>query len=89
MGGCTAAESGATRLQHTGAMRLIPLSSEALAAVGYDPASRTLRVRFEHGGLYDYFDVPAYVFEGLFNDEHPWTTWAEHIRTSYDYERLE
>jgi hypothetical protein len=68
---------------------MIPLESEALAAAGYDAATRTLRLRFEHGGLYDYFDVPPDVYEGLLSDDNPWTTWGDHIRASYDYERLQ
>ena len=70
-------------------MKMVPLESEALAAIGYDAAARTLRLRFEHGGLYDYFDVPPHVYQGLLTDEHPWTTWGEHIKSSYRYARLQ
>jgi len=71
-------------------MELQPLGrSEALEAAGYDRATRTLRVRFRGGGLYDYRDVPPEVFDGLIAADHPWTTWQEHITTTYDYDRLE
>lgn len=63
--------------------------SEALASAGYDSASRTLRLRFRHGGLYDYLDVPPEVFALLLRAEHPWSIWQEHITSSYDYRRLE
>ena len=63
--------------------------SKALASVGYDAATRTLRVRFRHGGLYDYLDVPAEVFEALTSSAHPWTEWHEHITAAYDYRRVE
>ena len=63
--------------------------SEALESVGYDAATRRLRVAFRHGGVYDYLDVPAEVFTALVEADHPWTTWHEHITFSYDYERLE
>lgn len=36
----------------------------------------------------DYLDVPAEVFTALVEADHPWTTWHEHITSSYDYERL-
>jgi len=62
--------------------------SKALEAAGYDAASRTLRLRFRNGGLYDYFDVPPDVHEGLVTSEHPWTEWREHIKTTYDYHRI-
>ncbi len=63
--------------------------SKALGSAGYDPASRTLRLRFRHGGLYDYHDVPPEVFEALIASAHPWTEWQEHIKASYDYDRLD
>lgn len=62
--------------------------SRALDEVGYDAATRTLRVRFRHGGLYDYLDVPPEVFEGLVESAHPWTEWRERI-LERDYRRVE
>jgi len=71
-------------------MELQPLErSGALAEAGYDPETRTLRVRFRGGGLYDYLDVPPEVFEGILRAVHPWSLWQEHITTSYDYHRLD
>jgi hypothetical protein len=70
-------------------MKLQPLSSEALESAGYDAGTRTLRVRFRNGGLYDYLDVPPEVFALLTAAEHPWGLWQEHITSTYDYQRLE
>lgn len=70
-------------------MELISLRSRALAAVGYDTASRTLLVRFRHGGLYAYCGVSEDVYDGLLTDAHPWTTWGAHIKASYQCDRLE
>jgi len=63
--------------------------SKTLESAGYDPATRILRLRFRHGGLYDYFEVPAEVYEGLTTSAHPWTEWQQHIKATYDYQRLE
>jgi len=63
--------------------------SRALESAGYDPDARTLRVRFRHGGLYDYLGVPPEVFEGLRTSEHPWTEWSHHIKSTYPYRRLD
>ena len=69
--------------------QLTPVASSAIAAIGYDPASRTLFVRFRAGGLYAYLDVPpetARAFEaapskgGFFQDE---------IDPAFRYVRLE
>ncbi len=62
--------------------------SRALEEAGYDAATRTLRVRFRHGGLYDYLDLPPEVFDGLLGSAHPWTEWREEI-LAREYRRLE
>ena len=62
--------------------------SKALEAAGYDPATRTLRLRFRHGAAYDYFDVPPEVFDGLTQSAHPWTEWQDHIKSEYSYRRV-
>lgn len=62
--------------------------SRALEEAGYDAATRTLRVRFRHGGLYDYLDVPPEVFAGLLESAHPWTEWREQV-LEREYRRLE
>jgi hypothetical protein len=54
--------------------------SKALAEAGYDATTRRLRVRFRHGGLYDYLDVPPAIFDGLLGSAHPWTEWGTRIK---------
>lgn len=52
-------------------MNLIPVTSDNVTAVGYEPTSRTLRVAFRSGGTYDYLGVDPQVFES-FLLPHPW-----------------
>ena len=63
--------------------------SRAVAEVGYDPDRRALRVRFRHGGLYEYRAVPPEIFLGLLDSAHPWHDWQDHIKATYDWTRLE
>jgi hypothetical protein len=42
-----------------------PVTSSNLAEVGYDPELETLEVLFKHGGVYQYFNVPAFMHERL------------------------
>jgi hypothetical protein len=42
-----------------------PVTSSNLAEVGYDPETETLEVLFKHGGIYQYFNVPAFINERL------------------------
>jgi len=63
--------------------------SRAVEEAGYEAGTRTLRIRFRNGGLYDYFDVPSDVYTGLIGDAHPWTRFGQHIRRTYRHRRLE
>ncbi len=42
-----------------------PVTSSNLRSVGYDRHTRTLEIEFLNSGLYQYFDVPPEVFDGL------------------------
>lgn len=46
-------------------MNMQSVTSTNVAAVGYDPASRLMRVAFQSGGLYDYYDVDPALFEQM------------------------
>ena len=73
----------------TAGMEMRPLRrSRAVEAAGYAPGSRTLRILFRHGGLYDYFDVPPDVFAALLTSAHPWTEQGRHIKANYRCDRL-
>lgn len=47
------------------AIELKEVESSNLRAIGYDPATRVLHVRFKNGSLYEYTNVPQTIFEGL------------------------
>ena len=46
-------------------MERIAVSSSNLASVGYDEANSVLEIEFNHGGVYQYYDVPLSAYEGL------------------------
>ena len=46
-------------------MQRTPVQSSNLESVGYDAATATLEVAFLNGSIYQYFNVPASVYEGL------------------------
>lgn len=67
-------------------MRMTPLRSDSLRAVGYDPAHRVLRVAFLNGGVYDYYDVEAGLYAELLRP-HPWRRVGKRVLT-HRYRRL-
>jgi hypothetical protein len=42
-----------------------PVSSSNLVSVGYEAESETLEVEFKNTGVYQYFNVPAFMHERL------------------------
>lgn len=46
-------------------MHRIQVASTEITQVGYQEDSETLEIKFQHGGLYQFFNVPADVFQGL------------------------
>jgi len=48
-------------------MQRIPIPSKEITQVGYQERSETLEIKFEPGGVYQFFNVPADVFDGLMN----------------------
>ena len=42
-----------------------PVNSEAVSEIGYDPAAKTLRVRYKSGGLYEATGVEPHEHAGL------------------------
>lgn len=69
-------------------MNLIPVRSSNLAAVGFDPLTSTLYIRFRKTGLYEYFNVPESIYHGLMDAPSKGHYHATHIRGRYRYKHL-
>lgn len=46
-------------------MERTPVSSSNLSSIGYEQETSTLEVEFNHGGIYQYHEVPEDVFDSL------------------------
>ena len=64
------------------------VDSSQVASVGYDHESQTLEVEFTSGALYQYFGVPADVYDGLLAAESAGRYLNSSIKGVYDYERV-
>jgi len=67
-------------------MKMHPITSDSLHAVGYDAERRTLRVEFENGGVYDYFDIDPSLYDAMLRP-HPWRTLSETVK-AHAYRRV-
>ena len=64
-------------------MNMISVSSSAIRAVGYDPNTGLMQIRFTEGHSYTFCGVPANVFSGLMNSGSKGSYYNSHIRGRY------
>ena len=69
-------------------MKWIPVSSSNLLRVRYDESTNTLEIEFVGGRIYQYFDVPPQVFEGLISASSHGKYFAQSIKGQYRYARV-
>lgn len=68
-------------------MNLTPVLSSDIAAIGYDPQSQVLAIRFNRGGVYYYDDVSSNVYQELMNDSSKGSYFHRNIRPFYKSRR--
>jgi len=64
------------------------VSSSNLASVGYDEENEILEIEFNHGGIYQYFNVPINEYEALMSADSHGKYFAANIRNDYEYQKL-
>lgn len=70
---------------------MINVASSDLSAVGYNERLTVLRIRFRNGTVYDYYDVPETVYNGLLDAVSKGTYdlancyGIEELKTSFDF----
>lgn len=60
-----------------------PVTSSALAAVGYSKRLHALEIEFRNGAVYRYLDVPIDVYRGLLGASSKARYYDEHVRGRY------
>ena len=69
-------------------MKMQPVSSSTIAAVGYDEDTQTLRVEFNNTGLYEYSKVPKMFYQGLLNADSVGKYFHANIKDVYSFSRV-
>ncbi|MGO0792313.1 KTSC domain-containing protein [Herbaspirillum seropedicae] len=65
-----------------------PVTSSNVTSVGYDPDSGTLEVEFHNGSIYQYFDVPEALYNGLIHADSVGGFLAAHVKGTYRFSRV-
>jgi len=71
-----------------GGMERVSLASSNVASAGYDAQTSTLEVEFLNGNIYQYFDVPEHIYEGLLAADSPGGYLNDTVKGIYRYARL-
>ena len=69
-------------------MEIVPVRSSNIASVGYDEESETLEIEFTTGAIYEYYDVPSAIHEGLISARSHGRYFHQHIRNRYTYSQI-
>ena len=69
-------------------MRRQEVNSSSISSIGYDGISQTLEVEFIDGGIYQYFNVPRYVYDGIMNAGSHGRYFAQNIKDRYRYSKV-
>lgn len=69
-------------------MERIPVESSNIASIGYDEDTNTLEIEFHNGGVYQYFDVPFAVYDGLMEANSKGQYLAQQIKGQFRYVKV-
>ena len=64
------------------------VDSSNLASVGYDSAKQILEIEFNHGGIYQYLDVPEKKYKALMNADSHGRYFVNNIKDEYEFDRI-
>ncbi|WP_264564691.1 KTSC domain-containing protein [Flavobacterium sp. N3904] len=64
------------------------VTSSNIASIGYDDSSETLEIEFKNGGIYQYFDVPEKIYNGIMSASSHGEYLAQNIKGYYRYSKV-
>ncbi|MEK7473447.1 MAG: KTSC domain-containing protein [Patescibacteria group bacterium] len=64
------------------------VNSTNITSIGYDAPSSVLEVEFTSGEVYQYFNVPEYLYQQFVNAPSHGQFLNEHIRYQYRYQKV-
>lgn len=69
-------------------MKREQVESSNLASVGYDAKNHILEIEFNHGRIYQYFDVPKEEYDALMSADSHGRYFIYNIKDAYEYDRI-
>ena len=69
-------------------MQRVSVSSSNIRSIGYDSQSAILEVEFISSDVYQYFDVPEYLYQQFLHASSHGQFLNDHIRYNYRYQKI-
>lgn len=69
-------------------MERVQVDSSNIASIGYDQDNSTLEIEFIKGGVYQYYDVPSYVYEEIMSASSHGVYFSKNIKGTYNYSQV-
>lgn len=69
-------------------MNRVSVDSSNVASIGFDEDNLVLEVEFLNGSVYQYFDVPTQIYDGLRNAASVGAFLASQIKGHYRFSRV-
>jgi len=69
-------------------MNRTAVESSSISEIGFDEASNTLEIMFRDGKLYQYFDVPAHLYEQMISASSIGKFFHENVRGEFRFARV-
>lgn len=69
-------------------MERAPVTSSNVVSIGYDESSETLEVEFTNGNVYQYYNVPNFLFERLIASDSKGKFINAEIKHAYSYSKM-
>lgn len=70
-------------------IRMMNVESSMFTELGYDKTNQSLLVRYTNGVLYQYFEVPEYLWNDMQAADSMGSFFSKNIREEYRFEKLE
>lgn len=64
------------------------VQSSNIESIGYDSGRQTLEIEFLNGSIYQYFDIPQHIYDGLMGADSQGKFLAANIKGYYRYSKV-
>ena len=66
----------------------VQVESSNIASIGYDSVTSTLEVEFLDGSVYQYYDVPDYVYDEIMSADSHGKYLSSNVKGTYNYSKV-